>query len=293
MSIDIDKMPMLEKRYKEIEEKVISILGFNPLDSNHYYDAMLYGERIDLETTNEKIIEIYNKFEKLYEDIEDIFNKNNLELKDEYFMTDDMSGSLKFLGTAINVNIGIKGLLPTIDDFIKMNNKIKAIASKYGGIDERYFYQINSNNKFNYVLYGVTINSNIGALELEEIISSYYQLNLRVNKLLKTSNYKNKNLIYPYREIYTYPHREEKATYFLFAQRINQNTPNDEILKIINSAQLLESNLKCVIKELKITTKYEIKYTDEVWLWSEVSGTKLTLNMSYEDIKKIVADSQF
>ncbi len=136
MSIDLlTEMPLLRKEYNVISNKVKKILGYYALNSNHYYHTILHNELIDINTSEEKIIEIHNKYLELIKNLESYFKKYNILLNKKCFPVDGMSGNLYFLGMEIEVYKGFEKFIPILTQFETLFYRVKVLADKYGGLD--------------------------------------------------------------------------------------------------------------------------------------------------------------
>ena len=320
MSLDVEQLDAARKRYKKIREKIAAIPGDYPIDMNHYGQVLLYGVEIDLKTPTEKIIEIDALYQKLRREITEILAKNNLEMKDDYFQYELMSGGFQFLGTWVNLYEGIKPLMPTINDFILMNHRAQAITAKQGvTLDERFFFPYRyPEYHFKWNFYGESVRAETSDTVLEMILTNFLQFNQHINHLLKMANYPHDNQLQPlgYPEGLDSRHYwlpEEKRSAFLqlinsdlsqtekaqkycqecifnlFTKKITTQTPDVQILEIINAAQLLESRAQQITEELAIPALCVVEYQkDRVELKFAQGSRNVTLNSPYDEIKDMI-----
>jgi len=176
MSLDFENWVNAIKNLEEIGNKVKSVLGYKAINSDHYGFAILFNEYIDINTDDNKINDINNKYIKLLEDIGNMFRDYKIDLKEEYFSTDSFDGMLKFLDVRIDVYKGVDILKSTIINFANMYHKVKTIASKYDGLKDEFFYLLNidKNNVIFYRLYNSCINSETSDAEIENIILNFF-----------------------------------------------------------------------------------------------------------------------
>lgn len=286
MSLNFEQIENYYNYYFSVSSHVYDILGLEdtPILGNHWGLVHLHNEMIDDETPAKKIREIENLYQKLRKDINQLFEANNLEIRPNYWKNNTMHGTQSFLDIDIDVYKGIKPLLPKINDLISMTKRINKIAKKYNTpITESLFYPLKSSKPYDYFFCGEHVRTNFFDEDLEQIFVRFYQLNSRVNHLLEISNYPQLNQLQPETNPYI------KDRYTLFAVRINPQTPNQVILDIINSRQLLESRIKQIIEELAISAPYKIEEYDGCsHLWLDDVDQSINLNMSYDKLKEII-----
>lgn len=276
MSIRLEDFHKIEEKHRKIKEKVIAVLGVDVINDNHYGDTLLFNQEINIKTEDSKIIEIWNKYVDLYKELENIFKKNNIELKDEYFFQDPMSGFINFLGVTIDVYKGLSLLEPAVIEFISLYKKIHTLAFKYSNLGKIMFKkELWSKNNF-YYLYNQKIEYLTEEYILENILSSFDKLNKKVNELLTICNYKDKDILYP----------AGNNIYYLFGKEIKHDITNEDLIKLINTAQLFESNVKCVLKELKIIEQYTIIHERDIFITFGGTHHGFDINMSYDKIKQ-------
>lgn len=108
MSLSFDEFVEAQKAWNKMDERLNRLLGFNPATSNHYGIIQLYNHRIDLSTSDEKIIDIRTKFVKWQEQILSIFAEKdfypNTERFNNLFSVDGMYGTLYFLGKSVDID---------------------------------------------------------------------------------------------------------------------------------------------------------------------------------------------
>lgn len=138
MSLSIEEFMLAHKEWVEMDKRLKNLIGFNPTTSNHYGVIQLYNERIDLKTTDERIIEIRTKYLKWKEDILAIFAENqfypNANQFDRFFNVDPMFGTLEFLGESVDINISAEVYRELISDLFilpaewkKMDQRLKKV----------------------------------------------------------------------------------------------------------------------------------------------------------------------
>lgn len=277
MSLSFEDIVTTGERYNKIKEKVISAVGFNALNSNHINEAILYNVRIDENTTKEEIIDICSKFFDLYDEIEELFKKNDVEFKDDYFSNMVFDGYTTFLCKSIDVYKGIAPLKKTINDYFKLYKKIHKIASEYRNLGNiELSKSVRSGNEEIYYLYGHEILLTSKDYVIDEILYNYDALNRKINNLLKVSGYKKKNQLYAYYD----------GEYYLFGEKIDRFTKSDKLLEIINKAQLFENRFKLALNELCINKKYTIEYKNHILVEIADYPKFFDLDATYEEIKK-------
>lgn len=282
MSLTCEQFAESHRKYNILKDKVVALIGMNALSIDHYGEIFLLNKEICLTTKDSEILEIWNKFMALYKEIKKIFSDNDMELKESYFYT-DMSCVSRFLNIPIDVDKGIKHLKHAINDFIRVYKKVHDIATKYNNLGDILFYkpvgpyyQYHYSKNFCYELYNQEIYSNSKDSDIDKILNSYDKLNCRINKLLKLCKYKNNNLLYP----------DDKDTYYIFGTQINHDTSDEELIEIINKAQLFESRLKLALKDLNIIERYKIEYRKEINILFGRQGNIFKLDASYDKIKE-------
>ena len=107
MSLTFDEIAEVHRAWEEMDERLNRLIGFNPATSNHYGVIQLYNQRIDLSTSDERIIEIRSKYLEWKNKVLDVFVQNSVfystkEL-DKLFRVDYMYGTLYFLDSPVNI----------------------------------------------------------------------------------------------------------------------------------------------------------------------------------------------
>ena len=297
MSIDFDQWDRINRINTKITKKVKSVLGYAPLEGDHWGRLRLFNEYIDLKTDKNTIKEIYEKFEKLCLDIISMFNDLKLKFKPEYFTVNDpMHSTVRFFGKRVNVYEGIEGLETAIRTYANMYHKVKPLISNFDKFNEKYFYALepDEKNEIQFMLYNSIVNSHTTDVEIESIISSFYNLNKRINDLLILCDYGKLNQVYPNcgqtLNIYNYEEITTYREYYLFSKQISQDTHDSEIIRIIYQARLFESNVKSVLNEYGSKDEYNIVYETQVTIWFSNCGYNMGIDISYEILKKRLKD---
>jgi hypothetical protein len=274
------------RNFENVKKKVENILGYSPCLSDHYGRVSLRNEYININTDNNKIVEIEKRFIQLKDDIVNLFKEFNMSSSDKYYSMDLFSGEITFLDTPISVYKGIKQHEQRIKNLVIMYKRVDEIALEYGEINGSYFdilppNPIKKSNEISFRLYTRSVNINTKKEKLEEIISKFYNLNKKINSLLKLSRYHSINQLYPFFQDGV----EDDHHYYLFGQFIDEETSESEIIEIINSAQLFESKVNLILRELEIKKEYEITYKDDIFIIFEGIGMNYNLYMDYEQLK--------
>ena len=107
MSLSLDEFVEAHKAWEKMDERLNRLIGFNPATSNHYGIIQLYNQRIDLSTSDERIIEIRSKYLEWKNKVLDVFVQNSVfystEELDKLFRVDYMYGTLYFLDSPVNI----------------------------------------------------------------------------------------------------------------------------------------------------------------------------------------------
>ena len=123
MSLSLDEFVEAQKAWKKMDERLHRLIGFNPATSNHYGIIQLYNQRINAETSDEKIIEIRTKFLKWRKQIFSIFaEKNyypNAEQFNKFFSIDGMYGNLYFLGVPVDLDNNAEAYRTNIYNYLE------------------------------------------------------------------------------------------------------------------------------------------------------------------------------
>ena len=124
MSLSLDEFIEANKVWEKMDERLNRLIGFNPATSNHYGIIQLYNHRIDLSTSDEKIINIRTKFVKWREQILSIFAEKdfypNTERLNNLFSIDGMYGTLYFLGKPVDIDSDIEIYRKNFYDYLKI-----------------------------------------------------------------------------------------------------------------------------------------------------------------------------
>ena len=128
MSLSFDEIAEAHRTWEEMDERLNKLIGFNPATSNHYGVIQLYNQRINLSTSDERIIEIRAKFLKWKEQVLSIFAENKFYLNTERFNTlftiDGMYGTLYFLGKPVDIDSGAERYRKHIYDYLKIGENV-------------------------------------------------------------------------------------------------------------------------------------------------------------------------
>ena len=107
MSLSLDKFVEAQKAWEKMNERLNRLIGFNPATSNHYGIIQLYNQRINLSTSDERIIEIRSKYLEWKNKVLDVFVQNSVfystEELNKLFRVDCMYGTLYFLDSPVNI----------------------------------------------------------------------------------------------------------------------------------------------------------------------------------------------
>ena len=107
MSLSFKQFIQATKAWEKMDERLNRLIGFNPATSNHYGVIQLYNQRIDLSTSDERIIEIRSKYLEWKNKVLDVFVQNSVfystEELDKLFRVDYMYGTLYFLDSPVNI----------------------------------------------------------------------------------------------------------------------------------------------------------------------------------------------
>ena len=107
MSLSLEEFIEASNAWEKMDERLNRLIGFNPATSNHYGVIQLYNQRIDLSTSDERIIEIRSKYLEWKNKVLDVFVQNSVfystEELDKLFRVDYMYGTLYFLDSPVNI----------------------------------------------------------------------------------------------------------------------------------------------------------------------------------------------
>ena len=126
MSLSFDEIAEVHRAWEEMDERLNKLIGFNPATSNHYGIIQLYNQRINAETSDEKIIAIRTKFLKWRNHIFSIFaEKNyypNAEQFNQFFSIDGMYGNLNFLDVPVDIENNAEAYRTNIYNYLERGN---------------------------------------------------------------------------------------------------------------------------------------------------------------------------
>ena len=107
MSLSLEEFIEATNAWEKMDERLNRLIGFNPATSNHYGVIQLYNQRINLSTSDERIIEIRSKYLEWKNKVLDVFVQNSVfystEELDKLFRVDHMYGILYFLDSPVNI----------------------------------------------------------------------------------------------------------------------------------------------------------------------------------------------
>lgn len=107
MSLSLEEFIEATNAWEKMDERLNRLIGFNPATSNHYGVIQLYNQRIDLSSSDERIIEIRSKYLEWKNKVLDVFVQNSVfystEELDKLFRVDYMYGTLYFLDSPVNI----------------------------------------------------------------------------------------------------------------------------------------------------------------------------------------------
>ncbi len=111
------------REWDEMEERLFGLFGFNPANSNHYGDILLYNKRICAQTKDEELLAIRAAFVAWREDILAIFREVGYRLEVEglkgMFAVDPMFGTVTFLGIELDVYGGAEAYRGAIRRYLR------------------------------------------------------------------------------------------------------------------------------------------------------------------------------
>ena len=123
MSLSLDEFVEAHKAWEKMDERLNRLIGFNPATSNHYGVIQLYNQRIDLSTSDERIIEIRSKYLEWKNKVLDVFVQNSIfystEELDKLFRVDYMYGTLYFLDSPVDIYGEFEPTLERIKRYIE------------------------------------------------------------------------------------------------------------------------------------------------------------------------------
>ena len=107
MSLSFEEFIEAQKAWEKMDERLNRLIGFNPSTSNHYGVIQLYNQRINLSTSDERIIEIRSKYLEWKNKVLDVFVQNSVfygtEELGKLFRVDCMYGTLYFLDSPVDI----------------------------------------------------------------------------------------------------------------------------------------------------------------------------------------------
>ena len=123
MSLSLDEFVEAQKAWKKMDERLHKLIGFNPATSNHYGVIQLYNQRINLSTSDERIIEIRSKYLEWKNKVLDVFVQNSVfysaEELSKLFRVDCMYGTLYFLNSPVDIYGEFEPALERIKRYIE------------------------------------------------------------------------------------------------------------------------------------------------------------------------------
>ena len=109
MSLNFEQFVSASRRREALGEKVKSVLGYDPLTSDHWGGVHLYNVRITENITEEQILEIREKYEEWKKSILALLAKHGITPSEEQwikmFDIDPMGGTIRFLKMGVNVDL--------------------------------------------------------------------------------------------------------------------------------------------------------------------------------------------
>ncbi|HOK82455.1 MAG TPA: hypothetical protein PLS05_06930 [Clostridia bacterium] len=123
MSLTFDEIAEVHRAWEDMDERLNRLIGFNPATSNHYGVIQLYNQRINLSTSDERIIEIRSKYLEWKNKVLDVFVRNSVfystEELNKLFRVDCMYGTLYFLGSPVDIYGEFEPTLERIKRYIE------------------------------------------------------------------------------------------------------------------------------------------------------------------------------
>ena len=123
MSLSLEEFIKANEAWEKMEERLNRLIGFNPATSNHYGVIQLYNQRINLSTSDERIIEIRSKYLEWKNKVLDVFVQNsvlyNTEELNKLFRVDCMYGTLYFLDSPVDIYGEFEPTLERIKRYIE------------------------------------------------------------------------------------------------------------------------------------------------------------------------------
>ena len=123
MSLSLEAFIKANEDWEKMEERLNRLIGFNPATGNHYGVIQLYNQRIDLSTSDERIIEIRSKYLEWKNKVLDVFVQNSVfystEELNKLFRVDCMYGTLYFLDSPVDIYGEFEPTLERIKRYIE------------------------------------------------------------------------------------------------------------------------------------------------------------------------------
>ena len=123
MSLSLEEFIKANEAWEKMDERLNRLIGFNPATSNHYGVIQLYNQRINLSTSDERIMEIRSKYLEWKNKVLDVFVQNSVfystEELDKLFRVDYMYGTLYFLDSPVNIYGEFEPTLERIKRYIE------------------------------------------------------------------------------------------------------------------------------------------------------------------------------
>ena len=123
MSLSLEQLIEAQQAWGKMDERLNRLIGFNPATCNHYGAIQLYNQRINLSTSDEKIIEIRSKYLEWKNKVLDVFVQNNVFYStdefDKLFSVDCMYGTLYFLDSPVDIYGEFEPTLERIKRYIE------------------------------------------------------------------------------------------------------------------------------------------------------------------------------
>ena len=123
MSLSLEEFIKANEAWEEMDERLNRLIGFNPATSNHYGIIQLYNQKINLSTSDERIIEIRSKYLEWKNKVLDVFAQNSVfystEELNKLFREDCMYGTLYFLDSPVDIYGEFEPTLERIKRYIE------------------------------------------------------------------------------------------------------------------------------------------------------------------------------
>ena len=109
MSLSPEEFARTSDACDELQRRLIKLFGFNqPAITDHYNCTSLYNKRIFVQTTDEEILAIHERFLAWRESLQAIFVENGVTLKrrdfKKLFRSCRMDGTMYFLGIEFDID---------------------------------------------------------------------------------------------------------------------------------------------------------------------------------------------